>query len=248
MSGICRAKCAALLASLGACATFLGGCGALAGACAVLAIGLPDVNGAWALRHDTPDLWEPLGRTCNVTFVRKCWEATSNDSSTGVLACVAVFTPRFTTNDSALIHVGLGERVEESGGACGRSCSRVDALETPSGEFRTGRAYDCWRPTAAPDPRYQCGDVTCTKIGRDPNKIRTDMIANAWRTIGISAFLALLALAACCAFSCMGQCLKRRGEAVAAALGTATPTINVISSTKKDAVGAAARRGGDSRV
>jgi hypothetical protein len=86
-----------------------------------------------------------------------------------------------------------------------KGCQSTDASLTPSGKFRTGESYPCWRAARAGiDRRYQCQNAgTCYKIN-NPHAIVQRHIDSATRplvfggTLGVGGILlACLSLVIC---------------------------------------------------
>ena len=204
------------------------GLAGLVGGCVILPLGLKDIEDAWVLRNDT-DLWEKLSGSCNVTFVKKCWQGDTVDSieksSTG---CWRFYVPRFTTAIDSRVLSGWREKFEDDASMCPRSCSDEDAGAMPSGDLVVGRSYDCWRPRSTLDPRYECGSPSCIKIGRDPNLIRIEAMEKARKWVMLGGGSMLLGLLACCIVSCLEPCLETRST-LQTLTATSMPTIPVVS-------------------
>ena len=169
---------------------FCGGIGCLVAAIPALFFGAEPLEVAQILSGYRTD-FQKLDMNCTVTFVKECWQTTTDeqppnarastrDPAPGSERCWKSFVVAFKPPDATPPVEAWPEYQLAATRNCSEldgnrnltsGCSAVDARATPSNKFETGGSYRCWKPTGTNvDRRYRCGNGYCWKLN-DPAEI-----------------------------------------------------------------------------
>jgi hypothetical protein len=143
----------------------LGGLGCVIAAVFPIIESQPDLELAYILDDPQRD-FEYLGnKACNVTYIKRCWETTEGDYPpntatadrvSGPDVCWEVHIAKFTAKDAGSRLYNSWPEIKKDGVRnCGKGCDDVDAEKTPSGNFKRGEQYPCWKARGPVDKHCQ---------------------------------------------------------------------------------------------
>lgn len=239
---------------------FMGGIGCLAAALPVILSAGHDLEIAQILSEHDMD-FESAGQ-CKVTSVKECWYTTSDDqlptapsslrdqgglNTTCWRSFYALFKPPNATRYSRTFEAWPEFVLDSHETNCSefdryrrlpKGCQSFDAKLTPSGKFRTGISYECWRAARAGiDRRYQCQNQgTCYKIN-NPHTIAQRHIDGATRPLVFGGVLGVGGILLACLSFVVCSPLMRSKEGSAhhqvPTVPVAPPPEMIISGTRR---------------